>query len=318
MILAFAIVLSTIPAFASVENQNAKINRIKNHLSKVKLDQGEISEMMDEEGFSYDQAKYYYYLDELMDYLVEEKITFNTKGLTPYSDKEIAANKKAFQNKVLDVDVRALMTAVAKANEIQDKFSEMKELIASYGENIPNELIIKDSDGSTIKYTSSNEKTRVVKAQNSEYNYSSENKLISDVLGMQEDIFYTGTFPSYDTYNGSSEVVYQDGVYYTKLRLETNTTYNSNGTSVNSADAYISRHGSITYSYLDDFERDYSSYDTGTAKVVWESNVTQTLGMDGGVVNISFSVTIGTSWTEELIHKYYDTGYYEKISKIYI
>ncbi len=158
----------------------------------------------------------------------------------------------------------------------------------------------------------------MVKIPNAEYNCNSENKLVSDVLGMQEDIFNTGTFPSYDTYNGSSEVVYQDGGYYTKLKLETNTTYNSNGSSVNSADAYVSVYGSITYSLLDQFERDFSNYDTGTAKVVWSNNIDSTLGMDGGVVNISFTITLNTSWTEELIHKYYDTGYYEKISKIYI
>lgn len=317
LLVVLVVVISAIPSFAADKSQKEQLKEVQSFVKELKVNEGQIKKMMDEEGFSYDEAVHYYTVDKMVKHMQKENMKFDTSDLKVYTDAEIASDTESFKRKIREADLASIMTAMVNAQKQEERVSELKKVVDSYGNNLPSKVTIKYADGSKVEYNASFEETEVVTKPSPKMDDSKLNA-DTDVLAIEEEIFSTGTFTSYGTYSGKSEIKYYNPIAYTKLRVETNTTYNSSGATVNAVDCFTSTYGTITVSNKGNYATNYSSYSTGTGDVVWAWSGSAGLSLScTQVVGVSFSVNAGASWTEQLIHRYYDDGDYDKRTKIY-
>lgn len=293
------------------------IEELSSFVKELKVNNKEVTEMMKSEGFSYIDARYYYILDQLVDYMIENEISLDLSNVEPMNNSEIASDISGFRNKVLSIDVGALGTALMNT-ELYAKSSpeRLGELVALYGKDIPKKIIVKNPDGSTIEYSNTAELiTDTVSEMNNQVQNTKLHNSEKDVLGLVTNTWETSSFDNgYGTYNGTAEVKLTAPSAYTKLRIETNTTWSSSGVTANSVDAYTATYGTIFVSNKLNYVDNYATSAKATGDVVWliQGSVGATFG---GVV--SFSVSAGATWTELLQKIYYDDGDWECKTSVY-
>lgn len=292
-----------------------KYAQAKAYFSQIQVDQDEIAQMINEHGFSYSDAVYYYTLDKMVDYLTKTEMSFNLSENATYSDQEIAEDLNGFKDKILDFDVNAIATAVRNSQETVKKLPlELERLRAHYGSNDSSKITIKNSDGSVVEFTTSTEKVAEPTIRDSRGKLN-----VSARKAPQESVWHHETFPKYGTYNGTSEVKFTAPNAYTQLFLQTNTTYDSSGVNVNSVDCSTATYGTITVSNKSNYAHNYdNTHAEGVGDVVWASSCSfGTSFTAAGTVGLSFSVNAGASWTERLIHRYTDKGDWYRVTEIY-
>lgn len=307
--------LSAMPVMATDNISETELSIVKEYVKRIKIDRNKILKMIEQEGFTYNEAEHYYIVDEMIKFMQRNNMSFDNIIADEYTNEKILSNIEGFKKKIREVDLSSIITAINNAEKINERVDELKDVVASYGSDLPSKIVIKYDDGSTVEYRADLHENEVI----SNVMVSPESNAVInnfEVLGIQEKIFNTGTFTSYNTYNGSSEVYYKNPIAYTKLRLETNTTYNSSGAKINAVDCLTSTYGAISVSNKLNYISNYSTYDAGVGDVVWVFSGAAGISLKG-TYGLSFSVTVGKSWTEQLIHRYYDSGNYDKRTKIY-
>lgn len=288
-------------AMGNSKDDNSKtVEELIKNVNEIKIDENKINDMIKKEGFTYNDAVYYYKLDKLIKYMVDNNVELNLSRAKLYTDSEISRDVNGFRNKILSIDVNAIATAV-KNSEIYGKASRKKleSAIKSYGKNLPKKIIIKNPDGSKLEY---------INDADTKYNSSeglpADVKLNSDKRESNKDRGEHSAYWGYDSFDkgygnyvGSASVKFTAPGAYTKLKIKTTTTWKSSGVTVNSVDALTATYGLISVSN----KLNYSSGGTATGDVVWVVQGSVGLTFDGVV---SFSVAVGASWTE-LLQKIY-------------
>lgn len=315
LIVGIVVNMSATTVLASPVSESYEKNRelAKNYISELAINEEEILQMVNDEGFSYSDAVYYYTIDKMVDYLVDNELSFNVSDV--YTDEEIAADYNGFKEKILEFDVNAIAAALENAKElVENAPQEVERFRNYYGTEEHLKITVKNSDGSYIEYIDFNETVAEPYVGDS-ISDKKENVNMS-ARGMKSNTWKTDQFDNYGTFNGSSEVKLTAPLAYTKLLVETNTTYNSSGVKVNSVDCFTATYGAITVSNKGTSINNRSDKSTaeGIGDVVWTCNGSAGLDFSGVV---SFSISAGASWTEQLIHKYYSSGKWTRTTKVY-
>lgn len=245
----------------------------------------------------------------------KQEMSFTVAGLGVYSDEEIAADYNGFKEKILEFDLKAISTALENTKElIENAPHEVQRLRNYYGSDDCSKITVKNSDGSYIEYIDYSESISESYIDNDVDN--EQRNVNMSTRSMVTNTWKEDKYENYGTFDGTSEVKLTSPVAYTKLSVETNTTYNSSGVTVNSVDCFTATYGVITVSNKGTSINNKSDKSTaeGIGDVVWTWNGSASTNFSG-IVN--FSINAGASWTEQLIHKYYSSGKWSRTTKVY-
>lgn len=83
---------STVLANSVGESYEKNQEMAKTYILEIVINEQEILQMVNDNGLSYSDAVYYYIIDKMVDYLVENEMSFTVADVDVYTDEEIAAD----------------------------------------------------------------------------------------------------------------------------------------------------------------------------------------------------------------------------------